>query len=326
MAYPSTLSSFTDPNPTDKLSTTPHSSIESAQNTALEEIQAFIGTESSNVGTLMYDIRATASGGGGHVQAANKGGTGQTTFSKGDVLVAQSSSVLAKLAVGTDNQALLADSSVASGVKWGGVATGGQIQNFEFSWGGLDSGDGSVFAIYPSPCVLSYTDGQLFGFRAANANTTATPALSVSSLVAKGLRKPNSGGLAIGQISAGDVVLSQYNGSASVFQVIAPIPTSSSYLGAVIGAGSGGVNSILSGAQTAIITSSVLTNESDGNYVGGQCTLKPTGMTSQKLSFGEEGGDGTTQEYEIKWVAGEIRTSVLARANGNISYTAYFYD
>src|SRR3990167_4965504 len=103
MPWPSTLSSFTDPVPADKLSTTPHSSIETAQNTGLKEVQAFVGTLSSNVGTLIYDIRAAGSDGGGHVQVANKGGTGQTAYTKGDLLVASSSSVLTKLAVGTND-------------------------------------------------------------------------------------------------------------------------------------------------------------------------------------------------------------------------------
>lgn len=119
MAYPSVLSTYTDPVPTDRLSTTPHSAIETAQNTGLKEIQAFVGTESSLIGTLMYDIRGSGSNGGGHVQTANKGGTGQTAYTKGDILVATSASVLAKLAIGTDTQVLTANSSVAAGVQWG---------------------------------------------------------------------------------------------------------------------------------------------------------------------------------------------------------------
>lgn len=119
MPFPSTLTSFTDPNASDRLNSPSHSSIESAQNTGLEEVQAFIGTESSAVGTLFYNIRAAASDGGGHVQGVNKGGTGQTTYIKGDVLVATSASAMAKLAVGADNLVLRADSSTASGIKWG---------------------------------------------------------------------------------------------------------------------------------------------------------------------------------------------------------------
>lgn len=66
-------------------------------------------------------MRSANSDGGGHVQTASKGGTGQTTFTKGDLLVASSSSVLTKLAVGADGLALLADATQATGIKWGGV-------------------------------------------------------------------------------------------------------------------------------------------------------------------------------------------------------------
>lgn len=119
MAYPSTLSSITNPNAGDKLNSPSHSSIHSQENTAISEIQTFVGTLASTAGTLMYDIRSSSSDGGGHVQGVNKGGTGFTTYTKGDVLVAQSQSVLSKLGVGTDGQVLTADSSVAAGVKWG---------------------------------------------------------------------------------------------------------------------------------------------------------------------------------------------------------------
>lgn len=119
MPYPSTLSTFVDPVPTDRLSTTPHSSIETAQNNGLRELQAFIGTTSSAVGTLMYDIRGANSNGGGHVQTANKGGTGQTSYTKGDILVATSASVLTKLAVSAnDGDILTINSSVAAGLGW----------------------------------------------------------------------------------------------------------------------------------------------------------------------------------------------------------------
>src|SRR3990167_2511399 len=116
--WPSTLSSLTDPNAGDRLNSPSHSSIESAQNDALEKLETFIGTSSSTAGTLIYNIRATTSDGGGHVQAANRGGTGQTSYSQGDILVATSASALARLAVGADNQTLQANSSVASGINW----------------------------------------------------------------------------------------------------------------------------------------------------------------------------------------------------------------
>lgn len=121
MAYPSTVSSFTNPQPTDRLNSPSHSSVESAQNTGLTELQTFVGTLSSTAGTLIYDIRAAASNGGGHVQGATKGGTGQTTFNKGDILIATNSTTIAKLAVGFDGSVLVANSSVAGGINWSGV-------------------------------------------------------------------------------------------------------------------------------------------------------------------------------------------------------------
>jgi len=120
--FPSTLSSLTDPNATDRLNSPSHSSVESAQNDGIEKLEAFIGTLSSVSGTLMYDVRAAASDGGGHVQTANKGGTGQTSYAKGDLLVAQSSSVLSKLTIGSNNQILVADSTQNTGVKWGAAS------------------------------------------------------------------------------------------------------------------------------------------------------------------------------------------------------------
>lgn len=118
MAYPSTISSFTNPQGSEKLNSPSHSAIEVAQNTALTEIMNAVGTDASTIGTIIGDLRNANSGGGGHVQSANKGGTGQTSFTKGDVLVATSSSVLSKLALGTDTQVLTVDSNQQAGIKW----------------------------------------------------------------------------------------------------------------------------------------------------------------------------------------------------------------
>lgn len=121
MSFPSTFSSFSRPNPTDKLNSPSHSALHNTVSSALGQLEAVIGLTgaSSVLGTIEGDLRSPSSGGGGHVQTAILGGTGQTMYTKGDILVAQGPSVLSKLAVGTDGQVLLANSSVATGVMWG---------------------------------------------------------------------------------------------------------------------------------------------------------------------------------------------------------------
>jgi hypothetical protein len=62
--------------------------------------------------------------GPGHYGAAvqvSDGGTGQTAYTKGDLLVAPGGAVLNRLSVGTDGQALVADAASTNGVKWGGT-------------------------------------------------------------------------------------------------------------------------------------------------------------------------------------------------------------
>lgn len=119
MPFPSVLSTFNRPLPTDRLNSPSHSALHNTVSSAVGQIEAVIGTSASALGTIMGDIHNANSNGGGHVQTANKGGTGQTSYNKGDILVAQSSSVLTKLAVGADGTLLKANSSVATGVSWG---------------------------------------------------------------------------------------------------------------------------------------------------------------------------------------------------------------
>jgi len=126
MAYPSTLSTFSYPSSSDTLNSPSHSAVENAQSSAIGQIETVIGQDgganASALGTIIGDIRNPSSDGGGHVQSAEKGGTGQTAFTKGDVLVGQSSSVIAKLAVGPDGSFLKADSSKATGLTYSPAA------------------------------------------------------------------------------------------------------------------------------------------------------------------------------------------------------------
>lgn len=119
MSFPSILSSFNRPSTTSRLDNPSHSALHNTVSSAVGQIEAVIGlSTSSNVGTIFYDVRSPDSGGGGHIQTANKGGTGQTSYNKGDILVATSASVLTKLAVGTEGQVLISSVAATTGVKW----------------------------------------------------------------------------------------------------------------------------------------------------------------------------------------------------------------
>lgn len=149
--FPSILNTFNRPTPSDRLDSPSHSALHNTVSSALGQVEAFIGVEgaSSTIGTLIYDVRSPGSNGGGHVQTANKGGTGQTSYNKGDVLVAQSSSVLTKILVGSDGFVLTADSSQATGIKWASGAT--TVTSY------LSSGT------WTKPSALSFIEVELWG-------------------------------------------------------------------------------------------------------------------------------------------------------------------
>ncbi len=144
MSFPSSLDSFTNPLANNKLNNPSHSSIESAQNTALTALEAKVGVNNSSVTTsLDYQINNVR---------ANQGGTGQVGYTKGDILVAQSSSVLTKLGVGSNSQVLTADSSQATGIKWAQGAGSNLSQNYN-AGETLNAGD----AVYVYPILRSAT-------------------------------------------------------------------------------------------------------------------------------------------------------------------------
>lgn len=129
MAFPSVYTAFTYPTANDRLNNPSHSALHNTVASALGQVEAVIGLNggSSTLGTLIGDLRSPSSDGGGHVQTASKGGTGHTSFIKGDLFVAQSGSTIAKLAVSSIlGDVLTADTSTAVGMKWAGT-TGSKV-------------------------------------------------------------------------------------------------------------------------------------------------------------------------------------------------------
>ncbi len=146
--FPSIISTFNVVSASDRLNSPSHSALHNSISSVLTQVQTVVGVEGANsvVGSLEYLIKSPASDGGGHVQTANKGGTGHTSYTKGDLLVATSSSVLTKLAIGSDNAVLQANSSVAAGVQWGAIPGVPTVRTYT----------SSVPTLWNKPSVLSY--------------------------------------------------------------------------------------------------------------------------------------------------------------------------
>ena len=277
--FPSVISTISTPTATDKLNSPSHSSIEAGQNDAISKLETFVGTLSSTAGTLIYDIRATASDGGGHVQGANKGGTGQTSYTKGNVLVASSASVLSKVAIGSNNQVLTADSGESSGVKWAGVANAEAIQNQQYTYARASVHSDSVYGVVLNDAVSVLSDGLglVVKFPAANAGAAAltvnaTGPTSVTALI----KNTAIGDLAANEIKASMIGILEFDSVSSVFQM----QPNKGYT-------DNNVTSIYSGVDTKISTRVATTgNESiDGVKTFTSSPIAPTPTTSVQVAI-----------------------------------------
>lgn len=212
--FPSVIATITDPNATDRLNSPSHSSIHTIENDEIKQTQRFIGTLSSAVGTLVYDIRAAASDGGGHVQAVNKGGTGQTSYTKGDILIAQSASALTKLAISSvTGQVLTVDPLQAVGIKWGAAVASNNIYTGS-SVVSLAGGQGSVETVLFAASIVGSTLGtnkaiHYTGFLDAF-NTFANKTLTIK--VKYGNNTVNSFAIAGGAVANTQLLVGSFDG------------------------------------------------------------------------------------------------------------------
>jgi len=101
------------------------------------------------------------------------------------------------------------------------------VQTYDYV---ADTGSSTAYAIAPTPAITAYATGQVFRFKAINANTTATPTLAVSGLASpKTIVKNGATALAIGDIAANSIVEVMYNGTA--FELQTPSANSNSFSG-----------------------------------------------------------------------------------------------
>lgn len=157
--FPSIINTFNIVSPTDRLNSPSHSALHNSVSSVVTQIETVIGTDSSVLGTIIGDLRNPLSDGGGHVQSANKGGTGQTTYNKGDLLVATSSSVISKLAVSsTAGEVLVSDPNQAAGMKWGTNPNSNKIST-SYIGASYSRGASSIFNILYMSSIAGSTLG-----------------------------------------------------------------------------------------------------------------------------------------------------------------------
>ncbi len=171
--FPSTIAILTNPLANQQLNAPSHSGIETAQNGEIVQIENVIGTASSIIGTIIGDLRNPNSSGGGHIQQANTGGTGQTSYSKGNILVASSASVLTKVNVGADNTVLTADSTQTAGVSWKTNAGLTAIQNTFTANTSVTSGQAVYVGAFSSDGGVMFDRNSAIDQSAASSITTA---------------------------------------------------------------------------------------------------------------------------------------------------------
>lgn len=124
----------------------------------------------------------------GSTVLVDKGGTGIVSYTKGDLLAASAGTTLSRLNVGTNGQVLIADSTQATGLRWGSVGSG-TVTSFSFT--NADGISGTVTnstttptlqlslgAIIPTSVNALTLAAQTVGFTIAGGGTSKTLTVS----------------------------------------------------------------------------------------------------------------------------------------------------
>lgn len=100
----------------------------------------------------------------------------------------------------------------------------------------VDTGSANAYAIAPAPAITAYTVGQIFSFKAVNANTT-TSTLNVNGLGTQTIKNTKGNNLVANDIQAGQLVVVGYDGTN--FIMLSPLGNVVSLSGGAYPAGSG---------------------------------------------------------------------------------------
>ncbi len=246
------------------------------------------------------------------------GGTGQTSYTKGDLLTTPGSTTLNKLAVGTDGQVLTADAASTNGVKWAAAGGGSAITSLTGDITGTGPGatattlatvNGNVGSFGSATQTATFTVNAK-GLITAAANATITPAFS--SL---------TGSLACSQTPAltGDVTTSAASCATTIaagvvtyakFQTVA----ASSLIGNATG-GTATATGITLGATLAFSGSALQTAAITGDATASANSFATTVVKMQGISV----KSGTPSDGQVlTYVTANSRWEPIAAPSGNV--------
>lgn len=140
------------------------------------------------------------------------GAPNASTTVKGNVQEATQAQVLAKTAAGSTGAELYTNPSTLASTL---------LSDYK-----ADTGAANAYVITPAPAITAYTVGQIFSFKATNANTTAST-LNVNGLGVKTIKNALAGDLVANDILAGQIVIVEYDGTN--FQMLSPSGNLSAY-------------------------------------------------------------------------------------------------
>tara|TARA_R110002020_G_scaffold466103_1_gene688266 strand:+ start:61 stop:1137 length:1077 start_codon:yes stop_codon:yes gene_type:complete len=123
----------------------------------------------------------------------------------------------------------------------------GQIQDGGLIFQATDSGSANAYAIALTPAVTAYVAGQVFHFKAANANT-GNSTLNVNALGTKNIKKRNDQNPAAGDIEANAIISVIYDGTS--FQMISQLGTSAGSMTSFTLTGDSGSNQTIVDGNT----------------------------------------------------------------------------
>jgi len=140
--------------------------------------------------------------------------------------------------------------SLADGTAHTDGINAGQIQDGGLIFQSNDTGSANAYAIALTPAVTAYVAGQVFHFKAGNANTGAST-LNVNALGTKNIKKRNDQDPAAGDIEEDAIISVIYDGTS--FQMISQLGTSAGSMSSFTLAGTSGANQTITDGNTLTI-------------------------------------------------------------------------